>query len=73
MEPSAKRLSIEWSININEIENLLDGIPTHNYDEFPFLGDLYFREEIDQYAPFSGLPVSSSVREKSNREVNYVN
>ena len=38
MEPSAKRLSIEWSININEIENLLDGIPTHNYDEFPFLG-----------------------------------
>ena len=73
MEPSAKRLSIEWSININEIENLLDGIPTHNYDEFPFLGDLYFREEIDQYAPFSGLPVSSSVREKSNKEVNYLN
>mgnify|MGYP001024997073 FL=1 len=73
MEPSAMRLSIEWNININEIENLLDGIPTHNYDEFPFLGDLYFREEIDQYAPFSGLPVSSSVREKSNREVNYLN
>ena len=31
------RLSIEWNININEIENLLEGIPTHNYDEFPFL------------------------------------
>ena len=73
MEPSAERLSLEWNMTVTEIETLLDGIPTHIYEEFPFLGDLYYREEIKQLAPFSGLPVSSSVREKSNREVNYLN
>ena len=73
MEPSAERLSLEWSKDINEIENLLDGIPTHVYEEFPFLGNLYHRKEIEQFAPFSGLQVSSSIREESDIEVNYIN
>lgn len=72
MEPSAVRLSLEWNMTINEIENLLVGIPTHIYEEFPFLGDLYHRDEIESFAPFSGLQVSSNVRELSETEVNYL-
>lgn len=73
MEASAERLSLEWNIPIEEVTNLLSGISTHTYDEFPFLGDLYYRNEIEPFAPFKGLEVSSSVREKSEIEVNHIN
>ena len=73
MEPSAKRLSLEWNISIPEVENLLSGLPTHIHEEFIYLGDLYKRESVESFAPFSGLQVSSSVREESELEVNYIN
>ena len=73
MEPSAERLSLEWNIPINEVESLLLGLPKHIHEEFSFLGNLYNREEIKSFAPFSGLQVSSSVRELSEIEVNYLN
>jgi len=73
MEPSAARLSLEWNLPIAQVETLLSGLPTHFYEEFPFLGTLYDRNSIDPLAPYKGLPVSSSVREQSSMEVNHLN
>ncbi len=73
MEPSAERLSLEWNISISEVENLLSSLDTHPHEEFVFLGDLYDRAEVEKFAPYSSLEVSSSVREASILEVNYLN
>ncbi len=72
MEPSAQRLSLEWQMPLAEVQQLLSGLPTHVYDEFPFLGQLYDRNAVEQLAPFKGLAVSSSVRESSASEVNHL-
>ena len=73
MEPSAERLSLEWNLPITQVQNLLSGLPTHVYDEFPFLGTLYDRKDVESLAPFQGLTVSSHVREASQIEVNHLN
>ncbi len=73
MEPSAKRLSLEWDMPVAQVENLLAGLPTHIHEEFFYLGNLYNREDVESLAPFSGLQVSSSVREESEVEVNFIN
>lgn len=73
MEPSAERLSLEWNLPLSEVLVLLSGLPTHVYDEFPFLGNLYYREDIENLSPFQGLAVSSHVREASAVEVNHLN
>lgn len=73
MEPSAERLSLEWNMPLTQVQNLLSGLPTHVYDEFPFLGNLYYRHEVESLAPFQGLAVSSHVRETSTIEVNHLN
>lgn len=73
MEPSPERLSLEWNLTLTQIQNMLSGIPTHIHDEFPFLGNLYHREQIENLSPFHGLAVSSSVREQSVIEVNHLN
>lgn len=72
MEPSAQRLSLEWNKPIAEIEEMLAGLPTHAHEEFPFLGTLYHRADLEKLAPFAGLAVSSSVREASAVEVNHL-
>lgn len=72
MEPSAERLSLEWNLPLSQVQNLLSGLPTHQYAEFPFLGNLYYRSDIENLAPFEGLAVSSSVREQSTIEVNHL-
>ena len=73
MEPTAERLSIEWGMSVAEVENILSGLTTHTHEEFFYLGNLYDRQDVESFAPFSGLKVSSSVREKSAIEVNYIN
>jgi len=73
MEPSAERLSLEWGIPLTQVQSLLSNLPTHIYAEFPFLGNLYNRKDIENLAPFQGLSVSSSVREQSIIEVNHLN
>ncbi len=73
MEPSAERLSLEWGIPKDQVQKKLAGLPTHIYDEFPFLGNLYHRKDVENVAPFKGLPVSSNVREQSEIEVNHMN
>ncbi len=73
MEPSAERLSVEWNLPLAQVTDLLSGLPTHVYDEFPFLGILYDRKDVESLAPFQGLSVSSRVREESQIEVNHLN
>jgi len=73
MEPSAERLSLEWKMPLTQVQGMLSNLPTHIYTEFPFLGNLYYRKDIESLAPFQGLPVSSSVREQSEIEVNHLN
>lgn len=73
MEPSAERLSIEWNISLVEVKKILKGLPTHTHEEHLFLGDLFDRSAIENLAPYKGIVVSSSVREKSEVEVNHLN
>lgn len=73
MEPSAERLSLEWNLPLTQVQDLLSGLPTHLYLEFPFLGTLYHRKDVESLAPFQGLSVSSHVREASIIEVNHLN
>ncbi len=72
MEPSAQVLSKEWNLSVAEVQNRLQSLDTHTYDEFPFLGNLYHRNEVVQFAPFTSLRVSSSIREQSQLEVNHI-
>lgn len=72
MEPSAARLSREWNLSIDAVLAILESIPTHENEEFLFLGELYERSMIRDLAPYQSLPVSSKVREKANVEVNYM-
>ncbi len=72
MEPSAERLSLEWNLPLSQVQVLLSGLTTHVYDEFPFLGNLYYRKDIEALAPFQGLQVSDHVREASEIEVNHL-
>jgi len=73
MEPSAERLALEWNMTESEIVNLLSGIPMHEQEEFTFLGMLYDREDVESFAPYPSLPVSSNVREVTGTEVNHLN
>jgi hypothetical protein len=73
MQPSAERLSLEWNMPLAQVQNLLSGLTTHVYDEFPFLGNLYNRNDVEALAPFHGLTVSTNVREASTIEVNHLN
>jgi hypothetical protein len=72
MEPSTLRLSNEWNISQTEVENLLSTLATHVHHEFPFLGVLYDRNDVEKYAPYKGLEVSTSIREVSEIEVNHI-
>ncbi|AWI25363.1 hypothetical protein [Flavobacterium pallidum] len=71
MEPSAERLSAEWGMPLAEVQQRLSGLSTHVCEEFPYLGPLYQRKEVEKLAPYQGLEVSGSVREMSS-EVNYI-
>jgi hypothetical protein len=73
MEPSAARLALEWNMTEAEVSNLLAGLPMHEHEEFTFLGMLYDREDVEGFAPFASLPVSSNVREVIGTEVNHLN
>lgn len=73
MEPSAERLALEWNISIDEVNKKLAGLPTHIHNEFGYLGQLYFRDEVDKYAPFLSVKPPSSAREKSLYEPNLIN
>lgn len=72
MEPSIQVLSKEWNISVTEVQNRLISLQTHEHEEFDFLGAIYYRNEIESFAPFTSLQVSSNVREQSQTEVNHI-
>lgn len=73
MEPSAERLALEWNISLDEVNKKLVGLSTHVHNEFGYLGQLYFRDEVDKFAPFLSIKPPSSAREKSLYEPNLIN
>lgn len=72
MEPSAERLSKEWGKTVNEVQQILSGLPTHIHSEFPFLGTLYDRNDVDPLSPYNYLRVPESAREVSAYEPNFI-
>ncbi len=72
MEPSIEVLSKEWNLSISQTQNKLQNLTTHLHEEFAFLGELYHRNEVEEFAPFTSLAISTSVREASVIEVNYL-
>ncbi len=73
MEPSAERLAKEWNLSEGQVQDLLASIPTHTHSEFPFLGTLYHRNDIDSFAPYATIQPPSSIREQSIHEPNLLN
>lgn len=73
MEPSARRLALEWGMKPKEVRQLLKGIPTHVNDEFHYLDkSLYHRKDIEKFAPYQYLQVPESAREPSAYEPNFL-
>ena len=72
MEPSAERLAREWNKSVQEVTSLLANVPTHTNDEFPFLGTLYNRVDVERYAPFKGINTPENYREPALYEPNFV-
>ncbi|NRB84439.1 MAG: hypothetical protein HRU49_11790 [Winogradskyella sp.] len=66
MEPSARRISREWQMPIEEVKQKLAHLETHVHEEFPFLGKLYHRKDVDALSPLKVLGVVESIREPSN-------
>ncbi len=64
MEPSLERISREWQLSRSDVKVKLQGLSTHVHEEFPQLGELYHRKDIDSLAPFQSLSAPVSVREK---------
>jgi hypothetical protein len=71
-EPNAARLAEEWNISIETVEKVLTGIPKHVNPEFPFLKDVYYRHQVEKFAPYTSIVVSNEMREATNNEPNYL-
>ena len=72
MEPSLRRVALEWSMDSVSVSKKINRLPTHEHHEFKDLGLLYDRKEIDEKAPYSSLPVPGSARDLSDFEPNYL-
>lgn len=63
MEPSLERVAREWGLSLTATQEILKDFPTHQFSEFPFLGELYYRNWIDSLAPYRSERPPDSVRE----------
>lgn len=71
MEPSLLRLSQEWNLSTAAAEQRIGKRETHVYDEFPFIGNLYYRYHADSAAGINALRVPLSVREPLGDAIDY--
>jgi hypothetical protein len=71
MEPTAMRLSGEWSLSQDSVTKKLKHLKTHEHEEFPFLGNLYHRNQVEKHAPIKSMDMPYSIREPNNHEPNY--
>ncbi len=73
MEPSAERLALEWGMSVNQVEVILSNVDTHAHHEFSFLGDkLYFRQDVEQFAPFDMIQLPDDARNASAYEPDFI-
>lgn len=70
LEPSAQQLSLEWDMKIEDVLATLSTLETHEHEEFPFLGDRYWRDEVNAFSPDPLLHTPTDVRELFGEEVN---
>lgn len=70
MEPSAMRLKNEFGNDSLAFKKCINS-KTHLYDEFPFLGELYKRNEVEKFKSFKTINLPESIREKSKYQANY--
>lgn len=71
-EPDELRLSLEWSMDIEEVRKLTSGIQLHTNPEFPFLSRVYHRYQIESLSPYQTLLTSEFSREISSYEPDYL-
>ncbi len=71
MEPSVYRLALEWNLSEAEVLQKLSKLKTHAHEEFPFLGNLYNRNDIDSISEVKFAKVPLSVREELGEEPNF--
>ncbi len=71
MEPSAERLALEWNYTLPQTQALLQSYTTHTHPEYPQLGNLYHRSEVDHLNPLPVLATPESAQEASFYEPNY--
>lgn len=72
MEPNLSRLAGEWQLTEAEVITKLGAAKTHPHHEFSFLGEVYFRKDIEGFSPYLGLQASDFAREQSLYEPNYL-
>jgi len=67
MQPSIKKLAIEWDMNEKETKELLKAVNSSEHEEFKFLGKVFHRKEV------KGLRTlfPESIREPNIHEINF--
>jgi hypothetical protein len=71
MEPTLARVAAEWQMTQIAAQALVRHLPTHYHPEFPWLGPLYRRRDIEPLAPVRCAPVPTHVREAGGTEVDF--
>lgn len=71
LEPNAERLAQEWNYTLTETQALLQNYTTHTHHEYPQLGNLYNRSEVDQLNPSAVLQTPESAHEASFYEPDF--
>jgi hypothetical protein len=71
MEPTAERLAQEWNYTLTETQALLQTYTTHTHHEYPQLGNLYNRNDVDHLHPLPVLQTPESAHEASFYEPNF--
>ncbi len=67
MEPSLIKLSKEWNIPLPKLKEILKNKRTHQHAEFTFFGDIYFRDSVNNLAPFIPSVMPFDIREGSKK------
>lgn len=71
MEPSLESLAQEWKMPKEKLKKLLKNYRTHVYPEFPFLGNLYYRDSIQKISSYKPSELPSSIRNASAYEPDF--
>ncbi len=73
MEPSLMKLSKEWNIPVTKLKDILKNNRTHVYQEYPFFGDIYYRDSVNSLAPFTSCIKPFNVREQDANSPDFIN